>query len=91
LQEKLATKTQKERDVKEVEMTLGLLGFDFGKLKSGWLTFFLGLILLLAGAQLFSNTLIQIANKFALNQIIIGLTIGAIGPSIPNIEVTLQF
>lgn len=85
LQEKLASKFQKEKDFKEVEIKLGLLGFDFGKLKSGWLSFFLGLIVLLLGAQVFSNTLIQIVKLFPINEIVVGLTIGAIGPSLPNI------
>ena len=85
LQEKLASKLQKEKDLQEVEIKLGLLGFDFGKLKSGWFSFFLGIIILLAGAQFFTNSLIQIVRLFPINEMVIGLTIGAIGPSIPNI------
>jgi len=85
LQEKLASKLQKQKDFTDIEIKLNLLGFDFGKLKSGWLSFFLGLGLLLLGAQFFTNTIIQIVNQFAANELIIGLTIGAIGPSIPNI------
>jgi len=85
MQERLANKLQKEKESKEIEIELNLLGFDFGKLKPGWFSFFLGLILLLFGAQLFSNTLIQIVKIFPINEIILGLTLGAIGPSIPNI------
>lgn len=85
MQERLANKLQKEKEFREIEIELNLLGFDFGKLKPGWFSFFLGLILLLFGAQLFSNTLIQIVKIFPINEIIVGLTIGAIGPSIPNI------
>ncbi|OGK13048.1 hypothetical protein A3A93_03925 [Candidatus Roizmanbacteria bacterium RIFCSPLOWO2_01_FULL_38_12] len=85
MQERLANKLQKEKEFREIEIELNLLGFDFGKLKPGWVSFFLGLVLLLFGAQLFSNTLIQIVKTFPINEIIVGLTIGAIGPSIPNI------
>lgn len=85
LQEKLASKLQKQKDYREVEIKLQLLGFDFGKLKSGWLSFFLGLITLLLGAQFFSSILIQIVKLFPVNELVVGLTIGAIGPSIPNI------
>lgn len=85
MQERLANKLQKEKDFREIEIELNLLGFDFGKLKPGWFSFFLGLVFLLFGAQLFSNTLIQIVKIFPVNEIIVGLTIGAIGPSIPNI------
>lgn len=85
MQERLASKLQKEREFKEIEIKLGLLGFDFAKLKSGWVSFFLGLTLLLLGAQFFSSAFIQIVIKLPINELIIGLTIGAIGPSIPNI------
>src|SRR3989344_1245173 len=85
MQERLANKQQKEKAFREIEIELNLLGFDFGKLKPGWFSFFLGTIVLLFGAQLFSNTLIQIVKIFPINEIIVGLTIGAIGPSIPNI------
>lgn len=85
LQEKLASKLQKEKELKQVEIKLELLGFDFGKLKPGWVSFFLGLIMLLLGAQFFSNTLIQIVKLFPINEMIVGLTIGAFGPSLPNI------
>jgi len=85
MQERLANKLQKEKEFREIEIELNLLGFDFGKLKPGWFSFILGLVLLLFGAQLFSNTLIQIVKIFPVNEIIVGLTIGAIGPSIPNI------
>ena len=85
LQEKLASKLQKQKDYADVEIKLKLLGFDIGKLKSGWISFSLGLALLLLGTQFFTNTIVQIVNKFTVDELVIGLTIGAIGPSIPNI------
>ncbi|MBI2641705.1 sodium:calcium antiporter [Candidatus Roizmanbacteria bacterium] len=85
MQEKLASKLQKERDYKEIEIKLELLGFEFANLKSGWTAFLLGLVLLILGAQFFITTLIQIVGLFSLNEVVVGLTIGAIGPSIPNI------
>ena len=85
LQDRLASSSQKEEEYKKIEIKLALLGFDFGKIKTGWPAFFLGLILLLAGTQYFSNTLIEIVKRFPIDDMIVGLTIGAIGPSIPNI------
>ena len=41
--------------------------------------------MLVAGGQLFGSQLISIAQSFSINQLIIGFTLGAIGPSIPNI------
>jgi len=76
--------------LKEVEIELELAGFEFGKIKSGWLSFILGLALLLGGAQLFSNQLISLVKSFGMNELMIGLTIGAIGPSIPNIITAYQ-
>lgn len=88
--EKQRTIKEKAQDLKEVEIELELVGFEFGKIKSGWLSFILGLSLLLGGAQLFSNQLINLVKGFGMNELLIGLTIGAIGPSIPNIITAFQ-
>ncbi|OGG25710.1 hypothetical protein A2960_05145 [Candidatus Gottesmanbacteria bacterium RIFCSPLOWO2_01_FULL_39_12b] len=88
--EKQRTVKEKEQDLKEVEIELDLAGFEFGKIKSGWLSFILGLSLLLGGAYLFSNQLINLVKGFGINELLIGLTIGAIGPSIPNIITAFQ-
>lgn len=76
---------EKEVRRREVEKELELIGFEFGDVQSPWLSFGLGLVLLLGGAQLFSNQLIYLATQFGINELLIGITIGALGPSIPNI------
>lgn len=88
--EKQRTIKEKVQDLKEIEIELDLAGFEFGKIKSGLLSFVLGLTLLLGGAQLFSNQLINLVKGFGINELLIGLTIGAIGPSIPNIITAFQ-
>ena len=85
LHERLSSPEQKEKHIEEMMIELNLIGFDFGKLKPGWFTFALGLGLLLGGTQLFGSQLIGIAEHFGINQLLIGLTLGAFGPSIPNI------
>lgn len=85
LQERQKTMEERSQEVKEVEVSLDLLGFDIGKIKSGWVSFIVGVGVLLAGAQIFGSQLISIAEGFQINQLIIGFTLGAIGPSIPNI------
>lgn len=85
LLERQRTFEERTQEVKEVEISLDLLGFDLGKIKSGWISFVLGIGVLLGGAQIFGNELIRIAEGFQFNQLIIGFTLGAIGPSIPNI------
>lgn len=85
LQERQKTSEERSQDAKEVEVSLDLLGFDIGKIKSGWISFTLGVGVLLVGAQIFGSQLIHIAEGFKINHLIIGFTLGAIGPSIPNI------
>ncbi len=85
LLERQTTSEERSREEKELEMELGLLGFDFGKLKPGLLTFAAGTAVLLGGSYLFSRELIYLAEQIKISELIIGLTLGAIGPSIPNI------
>lgn len=85
LYEKLSTIREKQTHIREVEIELDLAGFDFGKLKPGWFTFGIGLVVLLLGSQLFGDQLITITGRLGISEVLIGLTIGAIIPSIPNI------
>lgn len=89
LQERKDSKGRKEL-LKEIESELDLLGFSFGKIRSPWLAFVFGLILLLIGANIFTHQLIDLARQFSLDDRLIGMTIGAIGPSIPNITAAYQ-
>lgn len=90
LQERQQSPEERSQDVKEIEMELDLLGFTFGKLRPGWLSFALGTTLLLIGSQLFSAQLILFAKDFGVDELIMGLTIGALGPSLPNIVAAYQ-
>lgn len=90
LQEKRVSTLGKEEDLRDLELELGLLGFEFGKLKAGWVSFFLGLGLLLGGTHLFTDQLIIIVQQFHLSDVMVGLTIGGIGTSIPNIASAFQ-
>lgn len=88
--EKQKTLEEKGEEVRQVEAELGLLGFDFPKVRAGIFSFALGIGVLLLGAQIFSNQIISIAENFQINQLVIGLTLGAIGPSIPNIAASYK-
>lgn len=85
LQEKQAGSIQEEELKRDIEIELALIGFDFGHLKAGWLSFSLGFALLLFGTYLFSNQLVTLVNIFGWNELFVGMTLGAIVPSIPNI------
>lgn len=85
LLEKERSHEQKTRDVEEVELELKSLGFDKGKFTSPWLSFGFGVAVLLFGTYIFGNQLISLAQDLGMNELLVGLTVGAIGPSIPNI------
>ena len=84
LQEK-NTEYNEEALRRDIEIELELIGIDFGHLKAGWLSFSFGLILLLSGTYLFSNQLVNLVSLFNLDPLFIGMTIGALVPTIPSI------
>jgi cation:H+ antiporter len=90
LQEREQTLEQRSENMREIEMELDFIGINFGKLKSGWVSFSLGTAVLLFGAHIFSSQLIWFAGSFGIDELIIGLTIGALGPSLPNIFAAYQ-
>jgi cation:H+ antiporter len=90
LQEKEKHKQEKEKELKEIQFELKIMGMRFGGINAGIGSFFIGLLLLLLGSYLFSEALINIARVSGLSDLFIGLTIGAIGPSIPNIAAAIQ-
>lgn len=81
---------EKEELLREIEIELDLLGFSFAKLRSTWVAFVFGLVLLLIGANIFTNHVIDLARLMHVNDRLIGMTAGAVGPSIPNIVAAYQ-
>ena len=77
-----------QKELKEIETELDLV--VFGKVKAGVFTFVIGIFALLLGSFIFSWSLVQISKFSGLSDLLIGLTIGAIGPSIPNIASAIQ-
>jgi cation:H+ antiporter len=75
----------REEELKEIEDELQVMGLSWWQLKPGIFAFVLGTLMLLAGSFLFSDALIRIAQMTSISDVIIGITLGAIGPSIPNI------
>jgi cation:H+ antiporter len=84
-EEKAKTVESREKELETTMVELDLIGLPFGKMRAGILTFLFGTGLLLVGSEIFSRSLIDIAVYSGLSDLIIGLTLGAIGPSIPNI------
>jgi cation:H+ antiporter len=75
----------REEELKEIKDELKVMGLSWWQMKPGIYAFVIGSVALLVGSFLFSDALIRIAGLTGLSDVIIGITIGAIGPSIPNI------
>lgn len=84
-EEKVKSQESREKELEVTMVELDMIGMQFGKMRTGVLTFILGAALLLGGSQIFTDSLIKIAQTSGISDLIIGLTLGAIGPSIPNI------
>ncbi|MBI2635785.1 sodium:calcium antiporter [Candidatus Peregrinibacteria bacterium] len=85
MQEKQLSPEERSKEIQEIEMELDFIGFNFGKMKANWLSFILGTALLLVGAHIFSQQLVWFASTLGIDELLIGLTLGALGPSLPNI------
>jgi cation:H+ antiporter len=90
IEEKSERLPEKEKELVEMELELQITGLKFGKIRAGLLSFLIGISVLLIGSYFFSEALIKIAKLSGLSDLLIGLTIGAIGPSIPNIAAAIQ-
>ncbi len=92
-QEKTLAARERNKESEMIETTLNL----FGKISKvdlvihdGRIVFFIGVVLLLFGSELFTSSLITISTLFGLPEFLIGVTIGALGPSIPNLAAAYQ-
>jgi cation:H+ antiporter len=84
-EEKLKSAESREKELETTMIELDMIGMQFGKMRAGIFSFILGTALLLGGSELFTDALIKLAETSGISDLIIGLTLGAIGPSIPNI------
>jgi len=92
-QERMLKQKEKVQQIGRISKTLDLFGKLGGPeiaIKGGFMVFLLGAAALVAGAELLTNALIGIAQFLSLPEMLIALTIGAMGPSIPNLAVALQ-
>lgn len=83
--EKWSTKKVRKEELKEIKGELDVIGLPGLDLRPGMYLFIIGSALLLFGSYVFSDSLIRIARLTGLSDVLIGITVGAIGPSVPNI------
>lgn len=91
-QERQLAKHEQEKEAQDISKTLllfGKLGNPF-VIKSGYTIFFVGFGLLLAGSELFTQGLLGVSKFFSVSDALVGITIGALGPSLPNLIVAIQ-
>ena len=94
-QERLLKKKERHATIGRLTKTLKLFGKlgNFGDkfvIKNIWAIFLLGIAALLLGAEILTGVLISLSSSLNLPQLLVALTIGALGPSIPNLAVALQ-
>ncbi|VVC02571.1 Sodium/calcium exchanger MaX1 [Candidatus Bilamarchaeum dharawalense] len=92
-QEKELAITERRKESDRIARTLQFIGKVGGAeivVHNPIWIFIGGMLMLLVGSELFTNVLIMLANNFAIPELLIGLTLGALGPSIPNLAAALQ-
>ncbi len=92
-QERLLGKKESQKEGKQMVQTLELIGkVHLGPLtlRDGLGVFLAGGVTLLVGAQLFTDSLIYFGSTFGVSDLIIGITLGALGPSLPNLAAAIQ-
>ncbi len=92
-QEKALGKKEAEKEGTQIVHTLRLIGkTNWGEIqvRDGFRVFVAGGAALLIGAQLFTDGMIYIARFADISDMVIGLTLGALGPSLPNLAAAIQ-
>jgi cation:H+ antiporter len=92
-QEKTMAQKERKRESDMITKTLFFIGKTGGPeivFKDSRLIFLGGALMLIIGTQFFTDSLISIAKIVQLPELLIGLTLGALGPSIPNLVAAVQ-
>jgi cation:H+ antiporter len=92
-QEKTLAMKERRKESEMITKTLQFIGKVGGAelvIHDTRVIFVAGMAMLLIGAELFTGSLISLAAIFSIPALLIGLTVGALGPSIPNLAAALQ-
>ncbi len=92
-QEKTLAHKERKRESDMIAKTLFFIGKTGGPeivFKDIKLIFLGGAVMLVIGAQLFTDSLISIAQIVQIPELLIGLTLGALGLSLPNLAAAIQ-
>ena len=92
-QEKALALKERKKESEMITKTLQFTGKIAGTeivIHDSRLIFIAGIGMLLMGTEFFTESLITLASGLGVSEILIGLTLGALGPSIPNLAAALQ-
>jgi cation:H+ antiporter len=91
-QEKYISKKEAQKEAKDAEEALKLVGKTGESIREhrGIAYFIAGGVMMIIGAMFFTDTLIQFSKIFGISEMAMGVTLGALGPSIPNLAAALQ-
>ncbi|MEM3030212.1 MAG: sodium:calcium antiporter [Candidatus Micrarchaeia archaeon] len=92
-QERVLTAKQRVVETHKIVKSLHLFGkMGFGKLvvHDGLKVFLAGVALLLVGAEFFTQSMVGLAGFFRLSDFVVGITLGALGPSLPSLASAIQ-
>lgn len=91
-QEKHMARREKEAEAEGLSKTLAVFGKMHGDLavRNGLKMFIIGGIVLIIGSEMFIQSLIGLARELSITDALIGVTLGALGPSLPNLAVAIQ-
>jgi cation:H+ antiporter len=85
--------SHEERRAKTERLALTLEGYgkfaQHQKVRSGTWYFLGGVALLLVGSEVFLWVLLNVTSGLGLSELLVGLTVGALGPSMPNLAAAL--
>ncbi len=92
VQERQLAEKERKKEVQALSKTLISFGklHDFTVIKNGFHIFIIGGILLIIGSELFTHGLIEFGVALSIPDIIMGITVGALGTSLPNLVVAIQ-
>lgn len=93
LQESVLSKKEAAKEVEAAYETLtmvGKTGIREAKLHEGSKFFIIGATVLIIGSQLFTDALIYFMAAFSIPELLAGITLGALAPSIPNLAAAIS-
>ena len=90
-QEKADSRKLRRREIEDIVLELRLTGLPFNyRFYAGYKTLLLGLAALVIGSDVFVRGMMGFGGALGIPDILMGLTFGAIGSTIPNIAAALQ-